>query len=78
MIDGRGVKACIVCDTPAASMNSSLSSELVLPRALGFCFVGGKIQNFLVEKKFSKLVCKKNNNNQTLIGLYFEQLIRQL
>lgn len=30
----RGVKACIVCETPAANMNSSLSSVLVLPRAL--------------------------------------------
>lgn len=28
------MKACIVCETPAANMNSSLSSVLVLPRAL--------------------------------------------
>lgn len=34
-IDCRGVKACMVCETPAANMNSSLSSELVLPRAFG-------------------------------------------
>lgn len=33
-IEGRGVKACIVCDTPAARINSSRSSVLVLPRAL--------------------------------------------
>lgn len=45
-IDGRGVKACMVCETPAANMNSSLSSVLVLPRA----FVGEKFKNILVEK----------------------------
>lgn len=39
----RGVKACIVCETPAANMNSSLSSVLVLPRAL---FLRKKINIF--------------------------------
>jgi hypothetical protein len=48
VIDGRGVNACIVCDTPAARMNSSLSSVLVLPRALGFFC--GKFKKFLVQK----------------------------
>jgi hypothetical protein len=43
-IDCRGVKACMVCETPAANMNSSLSSVLVLPRALR-----GKIQKVLVK-----------------------------
>lgn len=33
-MDGRGVKACIVWETPAASTNSSRNSVLVLPRAL--------------------------------------------
>jgi hypothetical protein len=33
-IEGLGVKACIVCETPAASTNSSRNSVLVFPRAL--------------------------------------------
>ena len=33
-IEALGVNACIVRETPAANMNSSLSSVLVLPRAL--------------------------------------------
>lgn len=33
-MDGRGVKACIVCETPAARTNSSRNSVFVLPRAL--------------------------------------------
>lgn len=41
-IDGRGVKACIVCDTPAARTNSSRNSVLVFPRALkSFVIFGG-------------------------------------
>jgi hypothetical protein len=73
VIDGRGVNACIVCDTPAARMNSSLSSVLVLPRALGFC---GKFKKFLVEK-FSKLVHKRHQNSINN-WTYFKQLFRQL
>lgn len=49
VIDGRGVNACIVCDTPAASINSSLSSVLVLPRASGF-FWWENSKMFLVQK----------------------------
>lgn len=44
----RGVKACIVCETPAANMNSSLSSVLVLPRAL-FLRKKTNIFRFVVE-----------------------------
>lgn len=32
----RGVNACIVCETPAAKINSSLSCALVRPRALNW------------------------------------------
>lgn len=55
-IDCRGVKACMVCETPAANMNSSLSSVLVLPRALG-----GKFKSFSV--KFKNELQSNSENN---------------
>lgn len=51
-IDCRGVKACMVCETPVANMNSSLSSELVLPRAFWW---RGKIKIVLVSQNMSKV-----------------------
>lgn len=53
VIEGRGVNACIVCDTPAASMNSSLSSVLVLPRA--FCLFLWENSKMFSFKKILKI-----------------------
>lgn len=77
------MKACIVCETPAANMNSSLSSVLVLPRAL---VLRKKINifRFVVDSVVFKTSFKVNTfkllciaNGESLIGWNTERNDRE-